>query len=182
MQHTLHRHQAIFEIVGAQILEAHASDCRVEVDGVDEGVDFDRRLSWRKCVHGALALRSNSALRARVVANVDAMFALELLRKVCDETGTGCRSLHRPSGCRLRRLSPRRCAATEIEKEDGGLRLRFLVEAVRNRGSGGLVLGGTANEPPLIRECDVQRRGVLAEVVRNDVDGVVLQHADAARR
>lgn len=48
MQHTLHRHQAIFEIVGAQILEAHASDCRVEVDGVDEGVDFDRRLHVTK--------------------------------------------------------------------------------------------------------------------------------------
>uniref|UniRef100_A0A7N0UQF0 Uncharacterized protein n=1 Tax=Kalanchoe fedtschenkoi TaxID=63787 RepID=A0A7N0UQF0_KALFE len=147
----LHGLHAPPEQVHVQLLEPGSSDGRVKVDSLVERVDFDGGLSGGgECALGSLASGSEAAQRPGVPADVLLVLSFELRHEVVHQPvveilaaqmGVSGRGLHFENPLLDRQQRDVERASAEVEDEHVLLAFtrRFLVQPVRDRGSGRLV-------------------------------------------
>ncbi|ETV66165.1 hypothetical protein H257_17317 [Aphanomyces astaci] len=86
-QHLLHRLHRLAEVVTAHVFETRAGDRAVEINAVEQRVDFNVRLCRRRQrALGALAGRAQTAEGTLVRGHVLAVLTLELSREVVHQT------------------------------------------------------------------------------------------------
>ena len=149
LEHLAHRLHRLLEEVDVELLEARAAHRLTQVHSVLEGLELDRRRRLRRERALEAFARSTEPLECSLIArDVELRLALKGLREVAHEplvkvlasqVGVARRRLHLKHALVDREQRHVKRATSQVIHEHVTLPLDLRVEAVRNRGGGGLV-------------------------------------------